>query len=57
MLAESPAPEDTASTQQGLQAETTISFSFDWQTRQSSALVKGNRLRIEYAASRIQCFE
>ena len=54
MLAESPAPEDTASTQQGLQAETTISFSFDWQTRQSSALVKGNRLRIEYAASRIQ---
>ncbi|MBX7114480.1 MAG: hypothetical protein K1X64_09130 [Myxococcaceae bacterium] len=48
------APSPQATTRQNLQAESTLTFNSDWTVRQSSALVMGEQLRIEYNAARIQ---
>lgn len=45
---------EVASARHSLQGEATLMFNADWTIRQSAALVKGHRLRIEYNAARIQ---
>ena len=47
-------PETASASSRALQSEVTLRFAFDWGVTQSEALVKGNTLRFEYEAARIQ---